>query len=157
MSFGNLSKIEKLIDQMISEMNGSENVVIFLELVLDNSSKIKERVSHYITIAVANYFNLSVEELMNEGGRLRDEASYRIICYRLHKDLLKLSIRETARIYKRKENAIFKGLKKIDDIESNPKIDIKIYEGFMKVKEHVTKFYNYLEENKNKDNGKKKN
>jgi chromosomal replication initiation ATPase DnaA len=156
MTLGNLSRLEKLVDQLLIEMNGSDNVVMFLELVLDSEVEIKDRISKYITLAVANYFKISISELIDEGQRGRDEASYRIICYRLHKDILHCSIRETGRIYKRKENAIFMGIKRINEIEADPRIDIKIYEAFMKVKEHTLKFSNFLRENKKQEDEKAK-
>ncbi len=148
MSFKSLSKIEGLIERMIKEMDGSDNVVHFLELVINGEREISDRVSVYITLAVANYFKISTEELIDEGGRGRIEGSYRLICYQLHKDVLEYSIRDIMKVYKRKENAVWRGLMRMDDINKNPKIDIEIYNGFMKVKEHVVKFKNYLEEYK---------
>lgn len=129
------------INELITKTGSVEKAIDFLSCSLPNSSK-KEDISLFITFSVANYFNISPDQLINEEGK--SNAIYRMVCYRLHKECLGFSIRKTGVVYKRKENAVMRGLHMMNDIMKKPSLDIKSYECFVYVKSQILKSMEYL-------------
>ena len=129
------------IHELITKTGSVENAIDFLKSALPNSSN-KEDMSLFITFSVANYYGTSANEVIKEDEKTN--ADYRMVCYRLHKECLGLSIRKTGTIYKRKENAVMKGLHRMNEIIEKPSLDIKAYECFIYVKNQILKSMEYL-------------
>lgn len=132
------------INELITKTGSVENAIDFIKSALPNSSN-KEDISLFITFSVANYFGISAEDVIKEDGKIN--AAHRMVCYQLHKECLSFSIRKTGKVYKRKENAVMRGLHMMDDVLKKPSLDIKSYECFIYVKNQVQKSIEYLKKN----------
>lgn len=137
----NYSHLQMQINDLIKKTGSVENAINFLSSVMPNSTN-REDLSLFITFSVSNHFGCTVSELINEDGN--KNAGYRMVCYQLHKEFAEMSIRKTAVVYKRKENAVFKGLQRMDEIKDDPSLDIKIYECYICVKNQIQKSIEYL-------------
>jgi chromosomal replication initiation ATPase DnaA len=138
----NYFHLQTQINELIKKTGSVENAVNFLESVMPNSAS-KEDISLFITFAVANYFRIKPEDLINEDRKLN--ALHRMVCYQLHKECLGLSIRKTGVIYKRKENAVMLGLRRMSEIIEKPTLEIEAYQCFIFVKAQVQNSIKYFE------------
>jgi hypothetical protein len=138
-------RIQDQIDRLIFKLGGSEEVIKFLDFIL-TEDETNEKVSKYINLCTIHHFRITIEDLMAEGGKTN--ASRRMVAYKVHKELLHLSIRKIAKRFKRKENAIFKGLQRMDDIIEDPRLDPGCHEAFLIVKSQTQKFIQFIENDK---------
>lgn len=128
------------VDRLISLMGGSENLInLFDELLRQKEDKDKK--SSFITLSVLQYFEITHDELCSDS---RSNSEARTICYRLHKEFLNYSIRKTGAIYNRQENAVLKGLQRMEQVIKNPRLDSNLYNNYLNVKNQVQKFIQYL-------------
>jgi chromosomal replication initiation ATPase DnaA len=138
------SHLNDQIAKFIVKMGGLDKAIEFLDDVLLSENDSTKRTSLFINFSVANYFSLTVEELIGD----QSNAQCRNVCYILHKEFLELSIRKTGAIYRKKENAVLMGLKRINDIIKDPSLDPEVYECYLQVKKQTQKFDKYLSSEK---------
>ncbi len=133
------------IDELI-KMYGSEKAATFIEIFID-SKDFDLSVSNFITMCTTSFYGITVDSLKEEG---RLNASARKICYKLHKDFLKYSIRKTGRVYDRKENAVMMGIRSMEEVIKSPRSDQELYLEYISVESQVKRFVAFL----NKDSEK---
>lgn len=135
--------LQKQIHQLTSKFGSLEKVSELLDDILNDKNDHDTQLSLYITICVANHFNISVNELINEGGKVN--SSYRMICYKLHKETLdNMSIRKIGAKYARKENTVFLAIKRMNEIIKDPKYDKDMFEAYKIIEVKVLRYKSYL-------------
>jgi len=131
------SYLQNQIDQLSFMMGGSQNIIDFLDTIIHSKSD-DTKISSFITLSTINYFNITSKDMVESGERTPVKA--RMISYVLHHTMINKSIRECGKIYDRKESAVFHALKRIEEVKKDPKLDIELYNAFMKIKEQAEKF-----------------
>ncbi len=134
--------LQSKLDQFVNMMGGSANAMDFLDSIID-ADDYNGRVSMFISLNVSRYFKISFDDLRNSGKKFNHE---RMVAYKLHKDVLQLSIRKIGDIYERKESAVFNGIFRMEEIINDPKVDIDTYHSYIKIKDHTDKFVNFIKE-----------
>ncbi len=139
--------LQSRIDKFIDMMGGSVNAMDFLDSIID-ADNYNERISIFISLNVSRYFKISFDDLKNSGKKFNHE---RMVAYKLHKDVLNLSIRKIGDIYGRKESAVFNGVFRMEEIIKDPKADIDTYHSYIKIKDHTDNFVNFIKEKEIKE------
>lgn len=140
MTKNNYAYLHQQVAALIEKFGSLEKAIEFLDNILLSGMPDEEKVSFFINSSVANYFNITVDELIKEQGHAR----YRTVCYKLHKEFLKLSIRKTMVKYNKKENAVMLGIRSIENTIDNPAIDMEIYECYLKMKKNTNLFIKHI-------------
>ncbi len=120
----------------------------FLDSIIDTEDY-NGRVSIFISLNVSRYFKISFDDLCKSGKKFNHE---RMVAYKLHKDVLGLSIRKIGDVFQRKESAVFNGITRMEEIIDDPKADIDTYHSYIKIKDHTDKFVNFIKEKEHKKN-----
>ncbi len=138
--------LQDKIDELMHLMGGSENLISFIEEIITHKD-FKEQVSSFITLSVSQHFEITIDDIKAEE---KSNSSARTICYYLHhRDFLEgMSIRRIAFIYNRKENAVWRGLGRMDEVIKDPKSDMGLYNSYLHIKSQVQKFVQFIEHSK---------
>lgn len=136
--------LQSRIDELI-KIVGSENASALIDIFIE-SKDFNLSVSNFITMCASSYYSISSDDIKKEG---RSNSSARKICYKLHKDFLKMSMRKTGAIYERQENSVLKGIQRVEEVIEDPKSDMILYADFLAINNQVKRFVAFL----NKDSG----
>lgn len=138
----NYRNLQDKVDGLIKIVGGSENAAMLLDGLLAKEG-FNEKVSSFIDLAVALHFKISPSEIRIEG---RENSDVRKICYKLHKEILNLSIRQTAALYNRTENPVMRALHRMEEIINDPRSDMMVYSSYKAIDENVQKFVKFLKQ-----------
>ncbi len=124
---------------------GTEGAITFLSLVVDKRDRI-EKISTFISMSAANYIGVDIEDLFSEGKSCEVVTKCRMICYKLHKDFLDMSIRRAGKVYGKTENTVMKSIRRMEDVMQDARRDQQLFEDYLKVRNTVRIFIKHIEE-----------
>ncbi len=131
------------IDELI-KIYGSEKAATLIDVFID-SKNFDLSVSNFITMCTTSFYGITSDDIKKEG---RLNSSARKICYKLHKDFLKYSIRKTGGVYDRQENTVMIGIRRMEEIIKDPRSDLELYAEYISVQNQVKRFVAFLNKDK---------
>jgi chromosomal replication initiation ATPase DnaA len=129
------------ISDLIRKTGSVENAIEFLQRALPESRD-REDMAVFITFSVANFYGITSDQILGKVESKNEgyiQSDCRRVCYKVLNELFNMSYRKMGRIYNRKENAVMRAIKRMNEIISDPRLDVQSYKCYLHVKNIASK------------------